>query len=335
MKPLHIFYEEPNPDRWIKFDRYPRKLIRRLFRGPEPIGGVKRWFVNLIHGLDKLGYPYIINNYKKLSKNPCVWALVIGKPHVIEKIPNHINIIYGPGIGSHPLEDNLFEKNNNIKHILISSKWFKEMYDRDLPTPVPTSIWASGIDTNLWKPDQPKLLKGAILIYDKIRWDWDLYNEELLKPINKKLEKEGITIYYIKYGNYKEEQFRNLLSLVDGMIFLCEHETQGFAYLQTLSCDIPILAWDRGGAWKDPAMYPHKVIFQNVSSVPYWNQDCGEKFKDFNEFESIFILYWERVCNFEYSPRKYIIENFKLEDRAQAYINLVNDITSHRATSLD
>ena len=69
------------------------------------------------------------------------------------------------------------------------------------------------------------------------------------------------------------------------MIFLCEHETQGIAYQQALSCGVPILAWDRGGFWQDPEFYPHRVKFAPVSSVPYWDDRCGIKFASIEEFD--------------------------------------------------
>ena len=31
--PIALYYEEPDPDRWIKYDRYVRKIIRRIWRG--------------------------------------------------------------------------------------------------------------------------------------------------------------------------------------------------------------------------------------------------------------------------------------------------------------
>ncbi|NEU06771.1 glycosyltransferase [Flavihumibacter sp. R14] len=333
---LKIFYEEPDSDRWIKYDRYPRKLIRRLVRGPEPVGGVKRWFLNLIHGLDILGYPYTINDYRSLRNVSDEWALVVGKPHVIEKIPDYIKIIYGPGIASHPFDSVFFTHKTNIEHILISCSWFKEMYDRDLPHYIPTSIWPSGIDTDLWKPREHKTFKNTVLVYDKIRWERDEYNTELVEPIQKLLLKRGIHIEYIKYGSYKEEDFRNLLSKVDAMIFLCEHETQGFAYLQTLACDIPIMAWDRRGPWKDPTLYPDKVIFEPVTSVPYWDDRCGQKFENLTDFTKEFDLFWKRILNKTFSPRSYIMENFTLEKRSQEYIDIIKNIVNdHNPTPAD
>ena len=322
MNQLNIFYEEPDPDRWFRYDRFPRKFIRRIIRGPEPIGGVKRWFVNLCAGLDKLGIPYSINDYKSLKKNPNEWAMVIGKPHVIEKIPDTNPIIYGPAIASHPLENNFWSTKTNIKHLLISSEWFKEMYDRDLPVKINTSIWPSGIDTDLWKPLPDKQRTHKFLIYDKIRWDRGEYQNTLIKKITERLESEKIEIEYLRYGSYKEENFWKILNDVDAMIFLCEHETQGFAYLQALSKDVPILAWDRRGYWQDPDFYPDKVKFRPVSSVPYWDETCGSKFKDADEFTVIFSDFVKKLRNNQFSPRSYVLKNLTLEKCALGYYEI-------------
>jgi len=45
MSSLNIFYEEPDPDRWFLYDRYPRKVIRRIFRGKQRPGGQTRVFL--------------------------------------------------------------------------------------------------------------------------------------------------------------------------------------------------------------------------------------------------------------------------------------------------
>ena len=324
----NLFYEEPENDRWFKYDRYPRKIIRRIIRGPEPIGGVKRWFVNLCAGLDRAGIRYLVNDYKSLTKGPNQWALVIGKPHVVEKIPDNINIIYGPGVAAHPYDNDFWMRKPNIKHLLISCDWFKKMYERDLPREIPITIWPSGVEVDKWVPKTKNPGLNSILIYDKIRWERNRYKQELLNPIFDNLNRKGIKIEYLKYGSYKEEDFQELLGKVDGMIFLCEHETQGFAYLQTLSCAVPIYAWDRGGYWKDPAMYPHNVKFEEVTSVPYWDARCGEKFKDLNDFQQGFNRFWDNVKRHIYNPREYVLENFKLEDRAEAYVRIIDHITN-------
>mgnify|MGYP003296622018 CR=1 FL=1 len=50
---LNLFYAEPDPDRWLPFDRYPRRLLRRLIRGKPRPGGQTRVFLNLMAGLDE------------------------------------------------------------------------------------------------------------------------------------------------------------------------------------------------------------------------------------------------------------------------------------------
>ena len=54
---LNLFYEEPDGDRWLPFDRYPRRIVRRIVRGRTRPGGQKRVFLNLCAGLDRLRLP--------------------------------------------------------------------------------------------------------------------------------------------------------------------------------------------------------------------------------------------------------------------------------------
>jgi glycosyltransferase involved in cell wall biosynthesis len=321
MQPVALFYEEPEPDRWLPFDRYPRRVVRRLVRGKPQPGGVMRWFLNLRAGLDRLGVPYRVNDYRGLRRSPGAWAHVLGKPHVVEKIPAGHPIIYGPGVAAHPYESNFWGR-ADIRLMLISCAWFKAMYDRDLPRPVPTAVWPAGVDTDMWKPYDADHKTTDFLIYDKVRWEHDQYESSILQPIRDELKKRGLSFKEIRYGHYLEEEYRQLLPNVRAMIFLCEHETQGFAYLQALSCGAPIFAWDRGGFWQDPSMYPDRVQFAPVTSVPYFGPRCGVRFRDFAEFQALFPRFWEDVRNSRFQPREYVLENFDLAAQAQNYVEL-------------
>lgn len=317
---LFLFYEEPDPDRWFPGDRHPRGMIRRLVRGKPRPGGVMRWFLNLQTGLDRLGVSYRLNDYRGLACSPNAVAHVVGKPHVIDKIPAGHPIVYGPGISAHPYENQFWGK-ADIALVLISCNWFKQMYDRDLQCHVPTAVWPAGVETDLWSPALSRS-KGKVMVYDKIRWRRDEYESALIEPITKRLEEEGLDVVTLRYGSYLEEDFREQLAEVSAMIFLCEHETQGFAYLQTLSCDVPILAWDRGGDWQDPSMYPDRVTFGPVTSVPYFDNRCGLKFVDMNEFEDRLEPFLAGVSSQTYTPRDYVVENFDLATQAQKYLEL-------------
>jgi hypothetical protein len=286
-----------------------------------------RWFLNLKAGLDELGVSYVVNDYRSLKKNPGAVALVIGKDHVLGKIPEGHPIVFGPGLASHPF-GNPFWGKKDIRLLLISCDWFAKMYERDLPVKIPVRVWAAGIETDLWKPLSKKTKTGKILIYDKIRWEREKYEKELLGPVRKIIKEKGFQPVEVRYLFYREEEYLKLLQEVDAMVFLCEHETQGFAYLQALSCDVPILAWDRGGFWQDPSYYPAKVKFAPVTSVPYWNSCCGEKFQNIEDLNEKIGKFTDCLNNEEFEPRTYILENLNLMDKSRSYINLVQSIRS-------
>ncbi len=325
-RPLHLFYAEPDPDRWLPGDRFPRRLIRRIVRGKPRPGGVMRWFLNLQAGLDRLGAPYHLNSLRALRSDPGSWACVVGKAHVVKTIPAGHPIVYGPGVGAHPLEDDFWGR-ADIRLILLSCDWFKAMYDRDLPRKIPTAVWPAGVDTDLWRPAAQRSPR-RVLVYDKIRWRRDELEPALLHPIIARLRAEGCDVVHLRYGHYREEHFHQVLQEVSAMVFLCEHETQGFAYLQTLACGVPIFAWDRGGYWQDPSMYPHRVKFAPVTSVPYFSAACGAQFKDLAGFQAGVGPFLQGVECGGFRPREYVVENFDLARQAQCYLDLVASATA-------
>jgi glycosyltransferase involved in cell wall biosynthesis len=330
MNVLNLFYEEPESDRWLPFDRYPRRVIRRLVRGKPRVSGQRRVFLNLCAGLDKLGVKYRVNDYRYIQHHPEELACIIGKPFVLDKIPWKNPILFGAAIFSHPLNDPDLLKRLPIQKVLVPGEWMRKMCEPYWGAQV--VAWPVGIDTEKWKPASEKLktetLKAEIettdfLIYDKVRWEHDRYEGELLQPIRAELKRRGLTFQEIRYGFYEEEDFRKSLGQVKAMIFLCEHETQGIAYQQALACGVPILAWDRGGFWQDPEFYPHRVKFEPVSAVPYWDDRCGVKFRDVGEFPARLEEFLGKVHANALHPREYILENLTLEKCARRYLDIL------------
>ena len=204
-----------------------------------------RWFLNLRAGLDLIGREYRVNDYRGLVRHPGAPALVIGKPHVVERIPRGHPILFGPGIPDHPCKEN-FWHSAELRRVIVPCAWFEAMYRRDLPRPITTVIWPAGIDTERWRPPATAPRQPAVLLYDKVRWNRHQYEPELIEPIARRLRELGCEVHTLRYGYYREEDYESLLRQVQTMVFLCEHETQGFAYLQALSAGVPIFAWDRG-----------------------------------------------------------------------------------------
>ena len=185
-----------------------------------------------------------------------------------------------------------------------------------------------GIDTDLWRPAPEVNKEFEFLIYDKVRWEHDRYEKELIEPIRSELRSQGLRFSEIRYGHYKEDEYHSTLKRCKAMIFLCEHETQGIAYQQALSMDIPILAWDRGGYWQDPSYFPKKVRYEPVSSVPYWNQESGVRFQGVEEFPEKLKEFLQQVTERKMHPRKFILENLTLKKAAEQYLGHMKTISS-------
>jgi hypothetical protein len=282
-----------------------------------------RVFLNLRAGLDRIGIPYRINDYSFAANNPSHLACVIGKPFLLDQMDWRNPILFGAAVHSHPSDDPQLMERLPVKKVLVPGPWMKDMCAPYWKT---VEHWPVGIDTERWCASPSSQKKFDVLLYDKVRWDHDDFEVSLLAPIRAFLRQSGRTFVEIRYGSYKEEEFFGHLSQCRAMIFLCEHETQGIAYQQALSCNVPILAWDRGGAWRDPAYFPNKVIFEPVTSVPYWDDRCGMKFKEEAEFGTQWNEFWNRFCTFDFRPRDYVLETLTLEICARRYVDIAADL---------
>ncbi|WP_199120911.1 glycosyltransferase [Pedobacter sp. ASV28] len=325
MKSLNLFYKEQDNYRWFKYDQYPRKLIRRILRGKQRPGGQMMVAINLMKGLDKLGIPYRFNDYRYARKNPNELIGIIGKDHLIFEKKFKNPILFGASIGINPYSNPNFLKDfPNVMKILVPGNWLKEMFDKKYEKDK-INIWPVGIDTNIWNPFLKKKQPNVdFLIYDKIRWDHQTFEIEIINPIIEILNSRSLSYDVIRYGFYEPEQLKTKTSNCKAVIFLCEHETQGIAYQQILATGTPIFAWDRGGYWQDPAYYPDKIKFQPVSSVPYWDDRCGKKFKDISEFNLHLDDFIANIHN--YSPDQFIKEELTLEIASKKYFEIYEQL---------
>lgn len=321
---LNLYYLEPDEDRWLPFDRYPRRIIRRLLRGEPRLSGHARVFLNLCIGLDRIGVPYRVNVFRFARKNPESLVCIVGKSFLLDKIEWKNPILFGAAGYSHPIDDPELLQRRPVKMILVPGPWMRQMCEPYWGKSV--GFWPVGIDTDTWEwsPREGKTID--VLIYDKVRWEHDRYETELIRPILAFLRKSGRSYLEIRYGYYREEDFRLALARCRVMIFLCEHETQGIAYQQALSCGVPIFAWDRGGPWRDPSYYPHKVIFSPVTSVPYWDERCGHRFSGLTEFEARWPRFWDDAQRGQFAPRDYVLENLTLEKCARDYVQIARTL---------
>ena len=299
-----------------------------MVRGKPQPGGQTRVFLNLCAGLDRIGARYRVNDYAYSKSHPLELACIVGKPFVLDKIQWKNPILFGAAVYSHPVDDPRLLERLPVRQVLVPGPWMKEMCEPYWGGKV--RAWPVGIDTDLWQPLAPDRKTIDVLLYDKVRWEHERFDSSLIEPIRAALRGDGRSFVEMRYGYYREEELLAALSRCRTMIFLCEHETQGMAYQQALSCNVPILAWDRGGPWQDPAYFPDKVVFEPVTSVPYWDERCGRRFLGISDFKMEWHAFWDDVSADRYSSRDYILEHLTLEQCARDYFEIACQASDSR-----
>ncbi|KRQ01382.1 glycosyltransferase [Bradyrhizobium yuanmingense] len=316
---LNLFFEERD-DRWFPGDRHLRPLLRRLLLGKSFISGQRRVLLNLCAGLDRLGIRYRVNDYRYIRKHPEELACIIGRPFVLDWFKWKNPLLLGVAMYDHPIDAPETLKDLDVRQVLLPCAWYADMFRPHWPH---VGAWPVGIETDLWVPAPAAQKKIDVLLYDKVRWDYDRYQPELIEPIRKFLEASGRTVETIRYGHYKEEDYKTALARCRSMIFLCEHESQGIACQQALSSGVPVFAWDRGGPWQDPKYFPDKVRYEgNVSSVPYFDARCGMTFTDAGSFAAGWGRFWSQVDAGGFAPRDYVLDHLTLEKGALHYYEI-------------
>ena len=316
-KVVLLFYKEYEADKFIKYDRYLKKILRPLYHlihNKQKKSGFAVSFELMCRALIDSGYEVRINDYKTAEQNPNYPVGIVGFPLLLDNwfLPNPA--LLGPSLYDHPLLAPHLFNDTRFKKYVVLAPWtldmFKPVYgDRCFS-------WFAGIDLKEW-PDmsgEPKTYD--FLIYDKIRWDYEEIRSTLLDPILRTLSEKGYSYKQLRYKMYDHKVFRRLLAGARGMIFICEHETQGLALQEAMAAGVPILAWDNG-YWADPLWKKFQSTPPVASSVPFFSSECGEKFSNVTEFESILLRFREKIAS--YQPRHYVRKKLNMKISAKIY----------------
>ena len=98
--------------------------------------------------------------------------------------------------------------------------------------------WPAGVDTNYWKPSTLKKT-DQILIYEK-------QNKGPVGPVQpyvNYLRTIGWKVEVLQYGTFIHPQYLNALQNSSLMIGFVTDESQGIAWSEAWSCDVPTLIW--------------------------------------------------------------------------------------------
>ncbi|GJG89219.1 glycosyl transferase [Gemmatimonadetes bacterium T265] len=313
-----LFYEDVEADRLVPNDRYVRRAARRAYHAVtagQSVSGFEIAFRMLRTALERAGCRVVVNNPALARRHPDHPVGICGYPHVLDRwsLPNPA--VLGPGLFDHPSQAPRLMDDARFRSYLVPCAWYRDVFapqygDR-------CALWFGGIDTDAW-PDLAAAPKDIdFLVYDKIRWNREALNASLMQPLLATLAERGQRVHVLRRGAYDLAEYRALLGRARGVLFVCEHETQGLAYQEAMACNVPILAWDPG-EWLDPqraAWTPDPVP---ASSVPFFDARCGERFADAAEFSAALDRFLARRA--EYAPRAYVGQHLSFEESARLYL---------------
>jgi hypothetical protein len=106
-------------------------------------------------------------------------------------------------------------------------------------------------------------------------------------------------------------------------IVIGRHESQGFAIQEAMSCNVPLFVWSVISMNQEVGYNYHDFP---ATSIPYWDEKCGEFFHEYEEMENKFDLFLNKLELGFYNPRKFILENLSLEICEKKMMDLINNI---------
>lgn len=290
--------------------RYHYRVARRV----QPWTGFYTAFQSLYQSLRDHGCSVRVNDFALAMKYPSYPIGIAGFPTVLQRVSLPNPRIFGPGDFGYPDSAVAVAKDMRNRILIQPSDWITDYYKPYCGDKLLT--WPVGIDLTAWPnlSSHPKIYD--VLIYDKIRWNVRAEQSRVLEPILAKLRGLGRSYCVLRYGEHALTEFRARLRDSRSMIFLCEHETQGIACEEAMASNLPVLAWDEG-VLVDPLQRRFAPDDLVVSSVPYFDERCGERFK-FGEFASKLDLFWQRLPS--YRPRDYVEQHLSMAMAAKRYM---------------
>jgi hypothetical protein len=314
-------YETQALDRPLgRFQSGTRRRLRAAWRRIKRVQvdtGYFTAFLNLKRSLETQGVTVRVNDFAYARAHPSEPIGISGYPRVFERVRLPNPAVFGPGYVPPPDEVEAVMARCNIKVMTLPSEWPCRLWaDRLGAGAQPMSV---AIDLDAW-PDlssEPKTLD--LLVYDKIRWHRAEREADLLEPFLALARARGLRVRVLRYGHHHLSQFKEALAAARGLVFLCEHETQGLAYQEAMASGVPVLAWDEG-----VLVDPHQGRFApsdlRVSSVPYFDARCGLTFAK-SEMEARFDAFLAGLNSF--NPRAYVAEALSPEAGARRYLALL------------
>jgi hypothetical protein len=273
------------------------------------VGGPNKVILNTIKGLEKIGYPFVINKDIRQFRYNWIHDSMKG---LIEVALNRIPAVVGPNLVVLPNDLPRFLPKLSNCIYLYPSQWCIDLWKEIGFSDCPLVSWPAGIDTKEFDITQQITDRSDVMIYFKKR------NPVLLDQAVSTVIRMGLNPRIIRYGDYNEVQYKETLASSRFGIWIGLSESQGIGLQEALASGVPLIVCDvnslfetgNEGGYK----FPEKLREFKPTSVPYFDQRCGIIINDFSRLEDSVTEMLENIP--DYNPREYILENLSLEKQA-------------------
>ena len=131
-------------------------------------------------------------------------------------------------------------------------------------------------------------------------------------------------INLVIYGKYNMQEWMEILNRCQFGIWLGRHESQGFAVEESLARNVPLLVWNVRMRYQEVGYEKQYANIKTpVTTIPYWDERCGEFFYEANEFLNSMETFLSKL--YTYKPRDFVIDKLSKETISENLKNIVNN----------
>jgi glycosyltransferase involved in cell wall biosynthesis len=233
----------------------------------------------------------------------------------VSNYPN-TKFIFGPQFSVFPEERlNIIKGQKSVYNLL--SRWVIDIWKQyTLCNNLKLIALPFGVDTERFKDIKPISERNTIMLYFKHR------DPLALNFIENYLKSKGLEYSIFSYDKrYDENDYISCLQNSKFCIWIDAHESQGFALQEALSCNVPLLVWNVTSMNQEYGQGYNNIP---ATTIPYWDENCGELFYNISDFEVTYNKFIENINN--YKPRKFILDNLSIEVCENNLIELINNM---------
>ncbi len=256
--------------------------------------GPQKRFNNLIKTFK--GDPDFVFNRIKSNNSYIVQFDIFGEKILKKLLSNnqqHKKILIGPLYNIEYLKKliQIVNEYENIK-ILTASKTALNNLVNEMNFDIDenkVSTFPSGVvsEKNLSNKEyKQSYRKNECIVYFKKR------EESELNALLNYLKSKNLNFKVFKYGNYKNNDLLKAARNAKFGIILGTTESQGFAIQEIMSENLPLVIFDKN-------FNTYEGFKISGSTVPYWNEYCGIKVNDLDEFKKMYTTFMEQFDEFK------------------------------------